>query len=140
MARVQKELWATVFMACLVFCATEFQWASAISDMVVMHSFSVKRAHLLQRAFFSRDPREVGPELLGKIIVRRERRTLRAGPPPRLPGWSQGSSPESEREARRRLVTNPGSTPASGVGAVFFIRSLTFRIFGIQPPGVWVGV
>lgn len=79
MARVQKELWATVFMACLVFCATEFQWASSISDMVVMHSFSVKRAHLLQRAFFCRDPREVGPELLGKIIVRRERRTLRAG-------------------------------------------------------------
>ena len=85
MARVQKELCATVFMTCLEFCATgvsvvqRYQQSRAISGTVVMHSFSIQRARLLQRAFFSRDPREVGSELLGKIIVRRERRSLRAG-------------------------------------------------------------
>lgn len=44
-----------------------------------MHSFALQRARILPRAFFSRDPREVGPELLGKIIIRREQRALRAG-------------------------------------------------------------
>lgn len=34
---------------------------------------------LLQRSFFNRDPREVCPELLGKLIVRREGRKLLAG-------------------------------------------------------------
>jgi DNA-3-methyladenine glycosylase len=30
------------------------------------------RTTLLDRAFFNRDPREVGPELLGKLIIRKE--------------------------------------------------------------------
>jgi DNA-3-methyladenine glycosylase len=34
---------------------------------------------LLQRSFFNRDPREVCPEFLGKLIVRREDRKLTAG-------------------------------------------------------------
>src|SRR5579864_4005283 len=32
------------------------------------------RLQVLQRAFFNRDPRLVGPDLLGKILVRRQRR------------------------------------------------------------------
>jgi DNA-3-methyladenine glycosylase len=40
---------------------------------------SVKLGKLLRRSFFNRDPREVGPELLGKIVMRREGRKLRAG-------------------------------------------------------------
>jgi DNA-3-methyladenine glycosylase len=45
----------------------------------------VKRANLatksvlLKRAFFDRDPRQVSRELLGKLIVRRQGRTLLAG-------------------------------------------------------------
>src|SRR5258708_1881151 len=44
-----------------------------------MQAFSMQRAKLLRRSFFNRDPRDVGPALLGKIIVRRQGRKLRAG-------------------------------------------------------------
>jgi DNA-3-methyladenine glycosylase len=37
------------------------------------------RAKLLERSFFNRDPRVVARELLGKLVVRRERRKLLAG-------------------------------------------------------------
>jgi DNA-3-methyladenine glycosylase len=37
------------------------------------------QAQLLRRSFFNRDPREVGPDLLGKLIVRRHGRKLLAG-------------------------------------------------------------
>jgi DNA-3-methyladenine glycosylase len=36
-------------------------------------------AQLLQQSFFNRDPREVCPELLGKLVVRREGRKFLAG-------------------------------------------------------------
>jgi DNA-3-methyladenine glycosylase len=39
----------------------------------------VRRAALLPRNFFDRDPREVAPELLGKLIVRQQGRRIRAG-------------------------------------------------------------
>src|SRR5438067_13921580 len=38
--------------------------------------FNLTKARLLHRAFFNRDPREVCPELLGKIIVRKHRRKI----------------------------------------------------------------
>jgi len=41
--------------------------------------FSLSKARLLRRAFFNRDPRKVCPELLGKIIVRKEGRKVLAG-------------------------------------------------------------
>jgi DNA-3-methyladenine glycosylase len=37
------------------------------------------RATVLSRAFFNRDPREVGPDLLGKLIVRRQGRKFLIG-------------------------------------------------------------
>ncbi len=40
---------------------------------------ALKRAKLVRRVFFNRDPREVSLELLGKIVVRREGRRIRAG-------------------------------------------------------------
>ena len=39
----------------------------------------MRRAALLPRNFFDRDPREVAPELLGKLIVRQQGRRIRAG-------------------------------------------------------------
>lgn len=39
----------------------------------------LRHARLLPRSFFNRDPREVGPELLGKLIVRRLGRKVLAG-------------------------------------------------------------
>jgi len=39
----------------------------------------IKGARLLHRSFFNRDPREVSAELLGKLIVRREKGKLLAG-------------------------------------------------------------
>jgi DNA-3-methyladenine glycosylase len=37
------------------------------------------QSRLLHRSFFNRDPRQVAPELLGKLIVRRQQHTLLAG-------------------------------------------------------------
>jgi DNA-3-methyladenine glycosylase len=42
-------------------------------------AFSITSARLLRRSFFNRDPREAGPALLGKIIVRKHGRRIRAG-------------------------------------------------------------
>ena len=39
----------------------------------------LKNAALVLPKFYLRDPRQVGPELLGKVLVRREGRKLRAG-------------------------------------------------------------
>ena len=39
----------------------------------------LSRAKILPRAFFNRDPATVGRELLGKLLIRRERRHLLAG-------------------------------------------------------------
>jgi DNA-3-methyladenine glycosylase len=44
-----------------------------------MPDFLMQRAKLLPRSFFDRDPRKVGPALLGKMIVRRQGRNTRAG-------------------------------------------------------------
>jgi DNA-3-methyladenine glycosylase len=40
---------------------------------------TLKNAHVLTREFFNRDPVTVGRELLGKLLIRREGRTLLAG-------------------------------------------------------------
>ena len=40
---------------------------------------TLRRAHILPREFFNRDPVIVGRELLGKLLIRREGRTLLAG-------------------------------------------------------------
>ena len=47
--------------------------------MPKLPKFRTSNAGLLSRAFFNRDPREVCPELLGKLIVRRQGRELLAG-------------------------------------------------------------
>ena len=47
--------------------------------MHLQTQFSLSKARLLRRAFFNRDPREVCPELLGKIIVRKHRSKIVAG-------------------------------------------------------------
>ena len=47
--------------------------------MPLQTQFSLSKARLLRRAFFNRDPREVCPELLGKIIVRKHRSKIVAG-------------------------------------------------------------
>ena len=47
--------------------------------MSLQTQFNLSKARLLRRAFFNRDPREVCPELLGKIIVRKEGRKVVAG-------------------------------------------------------------
>ena len=44
-----------------------------------MTEFKSDKARLLRRSFFNRDPREVSPELLGKIILRRLGRRILAG-------------------------------------------------------------
>lgn len=44
-----------------------------------MTGFNPHKARLLRRSFFNRDPREVCPELLGKVILRRQGRKLLAG-------------------------------------------------------------
>jgi DNA-3-methyladenine glycosylase len=42
-------------------------------------ALDIARVRPLPRSFYDRDPREVGPDLLGKVIVRRIGKKLRAG-------------------------------------------------------------
>ncbi len=42
-------------------------------------AFDVTQARLLTPEFFARDPRQVGPDLLGKLLLRREGRRMLAG-------------------------------------------------------------
>jgi DNA-3-methyladenine glycosylase len=42
-------------------------------------ALDIARVRPLPRSFYDRDPREVGPDLLGKVIVRRVGKKLRAG-------------------------------------------------------------
>ncbi len=44
-----------------------------------MNTIAFKRAKILPRSLFNRDPREVSLDLLGKIVVRRNGRRIRAG-------------------------------------------------------------
>jgi DNA-3-methyladenine glycosylase len=42
-------------------------------------TFDLLKAELLPASFYARDPRRVAPELLGKVLLRRERKNIRAG-------------------------------------------------------------
>ena len=50
-----------------------------MSSLVTNARFDPKRARPVVRAFFARDPRLVAPELLGKVLLRKEGRKLLAG-------------------------------------------------------------
>src|SRR5207253_7781035 len=77
--------------------------------------FGPRRFRLRGRLFISTVAKLAGPHpaCRGGATVRHQTRPASPyPPPPRLPGWSDGSSPDGSGA----LVTNPGSTPASGVG------------------------
>ncbi len=46
---------------------------------IAQRGFNPERLQVLRRSFVDRDPRQVGPDLLGKILVRRERGHMLAG-------------------------------------------------------------
>jgi DNA-3-methyladenine glycosylase len=75
---------------------------------------------LLPRKFFARDPREVAPELLGKVLVRREGRKLLAGRIVELEVYLGQDDPAAHafagRTARNAVLFGP-----AGYAYVYFI-------------------
>lgn len=74
----------------------------------------------LPRRFFNRDPRQVAPELLGKVLVRRERETILAGRIVELEVYLGESDPAAHafagRTARNFVLFGP-----PGHAYVYFI-------------------
>jgi DNA-3-methyladenine glycosylase len=90
-----------------------------------MPAFDVSRARLLRRPFFNRDPREVCPELLGKIIVRRERRKVLAGRIVELEAYL-GTDDAAAHAAAGRTARNDVLFGPPGHAYVYFIYGVHY--------------
>src|SRR6516165_9684526 len=59
--------------------AAQQQWNPKLSQGTARDTTSVRRARILGRDFYDRDPVTVARELLGKLLIRRQGRKLLAG-------------------------------------------------------------
>jgi len=80
---------------------------------------------LLHRSFFNRDPREVGPDLLGKLIVRRHGRTLLAGRVVEVEAYL-GSDDLAAHAAAGRTARNSVIFGPPGHAYVYFIYGVHY--------------
>src|SRR5436190_374809 len=64
-------------------CASRIEQSTCVSRIMATQSQSISRSSRtlvpLERSFYDRDPRLVGPDLLGKVLVRRRGRKLLTG-------------------------------------------------------------
>jgi DNA-3-methyladenine glycosylase len=93
--------------------------------MPAVSSFDIRRAKLLRRAFFNRDPREVCPELLGKIIARKHGRTLMAGRIVEVEAYL-GADDAAAHAAAGRTARNDVLFGAPGHAYVYFIYGVHY--------------
>jgi DNA-3-methyladenine glycosylase len=82
-------------------------------------------APLLSRAFFNRDPREVGPELLGKIIVRKSERKILAGRIVEVEAYL-GADDAAAHAAAGRTLRNSVLFGPPGHAYVYFIYGVHY--------------
>ncbi len=90
-----------------------------------MPAFDVSRARLVRRAFFDRDPRQVCPELLGKIIVRREGRKVLAGRIVELEAYL-GADDAAAHAAAGRTARNDVLWGPPGHAYIYFIYGVHY--------------
>ena len=80
---------------------------------------------ILQRSFFNRDPREVGPNLLGKVLVRRQGRKTLAGRIVEVEAYLGAGDPASHsaigKTPRNAILFGP-----PGFAYVYFIYGTHF--------------
>lgn len=90
-----------------------------------MPAFDVSHARLVRRAFFDRDPRQVCPELLGKIIVRREGRKVLAGRIVELEAYL-GADDAAAHAAAGRTARNDVLWGPPGHAYIYFIYGVHY--------------
>lgn len=97
--------------------------------------FDVTRARLLPRSFFNRDPRAVSPELLGKIILRRQGRKLLAGRIVELEAYL-GADDAAAHASAGRTPRNDVLFGPPGHAYVYFIYGIHYCLnISCMPPG-----
>jgi DNA-3-methyladenine glycosylase len=84
-----------------------------------------KHGNLLPRSFFNRDPREVSPELLGKLIVRREAKSIVAGRIVEVEAYL-GVDDAAAHAAAGRTLRNDVLFGPPGHAYVYFIYGMHF--------------
>lgn len=86
---------------------------------------NLSQARLLRRSFFNRDPREVGPQLLGRLIVRREKRRLLAGRIVEVEAYL-GANDAAAHAAAGRTARNEVLWGPPGHAYVYFIYGVHY--------------
>lgn len=90
-----------------------------------MTEFLLKKARLLRRSFFNRDPREVSPELLGKVILRRQGRKVLAGRVVEVEAYL-GADDAAAHAAAGRTARNDVIFGPPGHAYVYFIYGVHY--------------
>ncbi|MGH9568809.1 MAG: DNA-3-methyladenine glycosylase, partial [Candidatus Angelobacter sp.] len=86
---------------------------------------NLSQARLLRRSFFNRDPREVGPQLLGRLIVRTEKRSLLAGRIVEVEAYL-GANDAAAHAAAGRTARNEVLWGPPGHAYVYFIYGVHY--------------
>ena len=90
-----------------------------------MIAFKPDKSRLLRRSFFNRDPREVSPELLGKIILRRQGRKVLAGRVVEVEAYL-GADDAAAHAASGRTARNDVIFGPPGHAYVYFIYGVHY--------------
>jgi|SRR5947209_4471088 len=90
-----------------------------------MTEFNLDKARLLRRSFFIRGPREVCPELLGKVILRKQGRKLLAGRIVEVEAYL-GADDAAAHAAAGRTARNDILFGPPGYAYVYFIYGVHY--------------
>lgn len=90
-----------------------------------MTELQLAKARLLRRSFFNRDPREVSPELLGKVILRRQGRKVLAGRVVEVEAYL-GADDAAAHAAAGRTARNDVIFGPPGHAYVYFIYGVHY--------------
>ena len=102
---------------------------------VTRSHFELNQARLLRRSFFDRDPRQVSPELLGKVIVRKQGRRLLAGRIVEVEAYL-GADDAAAHAAAGRTQRNLVLFGPPGHAYVYFIYGAHYCLnISCMPPG-----
>src|SRR5437899_11458895 len=86
------------------------------------------RVHFLARSFYDRDPRLVGPDLLGKLLVRRQGRKLLTGRIVEVEAYLGADDPAAHasvgKTARNAVLFGP-----HGLAYVYFIYGIHYCLY-----------